>query len=444
MFKGLFSAALAATILMVPTMRAQADVHGLIGIAGGAIIACGVTGACGNGNGNRTTASTRTCGPQCQANVEAQRALAYFGYNPGGADGVWGQNSRRAASGFEAEMGFYPVDGQLNDAERAFLVSSYQRAQSGFYGPHQAAYATGGPRALLVSFNDERLGRFQPQGTTTTVVTAPATTVVAPPPTTTVVAPAPTVVAPAPTTTVVAPAPGTAQPAAPAFSGFTLASSMQSFCANAMQAAPSADVTLASAAMDQVMGQQFCLAMDATREDGAALRASISGMTPDQVIGQCQGLAGVMQASMNTLGAQPRDAVEVAARGALGGMAADQAITAGRICLSVGYEQDDAAMALASALALSSQGEASYGELVGHHLREGFGTAANDAAAQNWLLSTVDAIEAGVPAAFLAAEASGRGAIIRAAYGAGSTVPTAVIDQATEGASLPTFTLNGN
>ena len=54
MIKGLFSAALAASVLMLPAMRAQADVHALIGIAGGAIIACGVTGACGNGGGNRS------------------------------------------------------------------------------------------------------------------------------------------------------------------------------------------------------------------------------------------------------------------------------------------------------------------------------------------------------------------------------------------------------
>ena len=211
-----------------------------------------------------------------------------------------------------------------------------------------------------------------------------------------------------------------------------------------MQAAPNADVTLASAALDQVMAQQFCLAMDATREDGLLLRASIDGMTPDQVLAQCQGLTGVLQASVNALGAQPREGTEVAARGAMSGMPADQAIAAGRICLSVGYEEDDAAMALAAALALSAQGEASYGELVGHHLREGFGVTANPTAARNWLLSTVDAIEAGAPPAFLAAEASGRGAIIRAAYGSGSTVPDTVVDSAATGASLPTFTLNGN
>ena len=439
MIKGLFSAALAASVLMLPAMRAQADVHALLGIAGGAIITCGITGACGNGNGggNRTTASTRTCGPQCQGNVEAQRALDYFGYNPGGADGVWGQNSRRAASGFEAEMGFYPVDGQLNDMERGFLISSYQRAQSGYYGPHQQAYIQGGPRALLVSFNDERLGRFQAPGTTT--VAAPTTTVVAPP-STTVVAPAPTttVVNPAPSTTVVAPAPAEA----PSFTGFTLASSMSAYCADAMQASPDVDVTLASAAMDQVMSQQFCLAMDATREDGAVLRASIEGMTPEQIVGQCQGLAGVLRATMDALGAQPREGAEVAARGALSGMPADQAINAGRICLSVGYEEDNADMALAAALTLSANGEPSYGELVGHHLREGFGVTANPAAAQTWLLSTVDAIEAGAAPAFLAAEASGRGAIIRAAYGSGGTVPGAVIDNAASGASLPTFTLS--
>lgn len=438
MIKGLFSAALTAAVLMLPAMRANADIHGLIGIAGGAIIACGVTGACGNGNtGNRTTttASTRTCGPQCQANVEAQRALDYFGYNPGGADGVWGQNSRRAASGYEAEMGFYPVDGQLNDMERAFLVSSYQRAQSGYYGPHQTAYVQGGPRALLVSFNDERLGRFNAPATTT--VTAPTTTVVQPAPTT-------TVVQPAPTTTVVAPA---APEAAPSFTGFTVATaapSMTAYCADAMSNTPDANVTLAAAAMDQVMGQQFCLARDATQTDGAVIRASIAGMTPEQILAQCQGLAALVQPTVDALGSQPRANAEVAARGALSAMPSEQAITAGRICLSVGYEEDDATIALASALALSSQGEASYGELVGHHLRQGFGVTQNANAAQEWLLSTVDAIEAGAVPGFLAAEAAGRGAIIRAAYGTNGPVPNGVVDNAATSVSLPTFTLNGN
>lgn len=334
-------------------------------------------------------------------------------------------------------MGFFPVDGTLNSMERAFLMSSYQRAQSGYYGPHQAAYVQGGPRALLVSFNDERLGRFQAPVTTT--VTAPTTTIVAPPPTTTV--------APAPTTTVVAPAPAAPAPAAPSFTGFTVATaepSMAEFCSTTMATTPDANVTLANAAFAQVMGQQFCLAMDATREDGNVVRAAIEGMTPDQVLAQCQGLAALVQPTVDGLGSLLRDSAESAARAAMNGMPADQAITAGRICLSVGYEEDDAAIALASALALSAQGEVSYGELVGHHLRQGFGVAANPAAAQTWLLGTVDAIEAGAPAAFLADEAAARGAIIRAAHGTHNGVPSTIVEDAATNASLPTFTLNGN
>lgn len=430
--KGILKAGAIAAAMMWPASYAQADLHALLGIAGGAIITCGVTGACGNGNGgNRTTTtSTRTCGPQCQGNIEAQRALAFFGYNPGGADGVWGQNSRRAASAYEAEMGFFPVDGQLNDAERAFLVSSYQRAESGFYGAHQPAYVQGGPRALLISFNDERLGRFNPAPTTTVVAPqapAPTTTIVAPPATTTVVQTA---------------------PAAQPFTGFTLAAtgpSMADYCTAAMSGQVDPNATLAATAMDQTLGQQFCLAMDYVTTDGAELRTSVAGMTPDQVAAQCEGLASMLAPQMAALTTQPRPQAEGAIRGAMNAMTPDQAVTAGRICSSVGYETDNAGMALAGVLTLAAFAGPSYGELVGHHLRQGFGTAPDRARSQEWHMSTIAAMDAGAAASILPEQANARNAIIRAAFSPTGQVPSSVVNDAADAATtLPTFTITGN
>lgn len=72
----------------------------------------------------------------------------------------------------------------------------------------------------------------------------------------------------------------------------------------------------------------------------------------------------------------------------------------GEICLGLGYEQDDALMALTATLVLLGAGERGYGELVAHHLREGMGVPASPEAARTWYAWTLDALEAGAEALF--------------------------------------------
>ena len=79
---------------------------------------------------------------------------------------------------------------------------------------------------------------------------------------------------------------------------------------------------------------------------------------------------------------------------------ADLAATA-RVCLAVGYRQDDMRMAVGSALLLSSMGEAAYGELLGHHLLEGFGTTTRRDLAAEWYNASLTAIENGAAPAFM-------------------------------------------
>ena len=71
------------------------------------------------------------------------------------------------------------------------------------------------------------------------------------------------------------------------------------------------------------------------------------------------------------------------------------ALVYGQNCLGIGYRQDNAGMALASALALSAAGHAPFGELIGHHVREGLGVSENAAASRPWYERAVSALEEG-------------------------------------------------
>ena len=87
----------------------------------------------------------------------------------------------------------------------------------------------------------------------------------------------------------------------------------------------------------------------------------------------------------------------------------------GQICLGMGYRQDNAEMALAGALILVASGKAPYGELVGHHVREGFGVAANATASKPWYESAVTALEQGQPPVFEPSTTTERVMVIRKA-----------------------------
>ncbi len=66
-----------------------------------------------------------------------------------------------------------------------------------------------------------------------------------------------------------------------------------------------------------------------------------------------------------------------------------------RICLGIGYRADNAEVALASALVLVGLGEEAYGELLGHHLMNGFATPKRPDRGIEWLDDAGQALEAG-------------------------------------------------
>jgi peptidoglycan hydrolase-like protein with peptidoglycan-binding domain len=468
--KALLKTALIATVAIVPAQSAlgQSNAGALaVGIIGGVMLNEAIRNNRQQQQRQQTVRRTTPSVPSFtrQQNMEVQTSLNYFNYPVGTVDGSLGPRSRSAISQFQSEMGFYP-SGYLDDPQRAFLVGSYNRAISGGIGPHSQALAQGGTRGLLRSFNDERLGRFagynqpgliqpgmqqQPApGTDFAAFAAPAPQgqvqvpgfAPAPAAVPQVVTPQPvpqTVPMPAPVAApVAAPAPVPAMPAAPvvaapavALPTLSLAApavSMARFCdeTNRMSIANGGAMTAAAVTNPgQALGEQFCLARSFSVAKGEQMMASVQGMTSADVRASCDQVAGALGAAMGALGTSAPDQAIAAVKGVAGGMAQADMVNLGEICLGAGLADDEANVTLAASMLLVAADRTPYAEFVGHHLQNGFGTAANPSAAAPWFQMAVGAVDAGVQAEILPGQASERMGVIRAALGGGGAAPAA-------------------
>lgn len=135
-----------------------------------------------------------------------------------------------------------------------------------------------------------------------------------------------------------------------------------------------------------VIAEQFCLARTYTMADGESLIAKVQGATPDQIAAQCAGFAPSLQPHVSALSVKPREEVMSDVGGFIlsTGMNPEQLGATARICLAVGYKQDDMVLAIGSGLLLVAMGERAYGELMGHHLTEGFGASKRDDLSLAW------------------------------------------------------------
>ena len=396
MFSRKFCASLVATsLIVVPVQRAQANEAA--SFLGGALLGGIIVNEVNKNNQRkRAAASTPTrktyssgvSSAQREQNRQVQTALNYFGYNVGTVDGSIGSRSRAGISRYQADMG-YPPDGNLDDYERDFLLSSHQRAlASANVPPYNQILATQGQTALLRTYRNEQLGIATPTpGIQSTTVTMPA-----PAP-----APLPAPVA-SPTETVMARA---STATLPDFSFGQSAPTAAEHCneINVLTAA-NGGITASGRVSDPdfALSEQFCLARSTALAESDAIVATIPNLTDDQIAAQCAGLTEVIGPELDAL-ADTRPSKVIADTGGLlqaSGKPMPQLVAGGKVCLGVGYRSDDGEMALASALLLAGAGELGYGEVVSHHLREGIGIEqVSPEQADAWMALALNAIENG-------------------------------------------------
>ena len=408
----------AASMALTAGGAAQANdglVGGLVGgIIGGVIV--------NEANKKRTTTRTVVANPATAANREVQVALNHFGYDAGTPDGALGPRSRSAISQYQLTLG-YPPTGQLTEFERSHLVASYHRAVAG--GPvtmQQAAQNPMGMKGLLVAWRDEAMG-IVPQTGAGTMAAAPA--------------PEP---APAPAITALVPA----QPALPNFLGGDVTqASLASHCNKVSLLTSTNGGFVTAATMTdpvQALSEQFCLARTYAIAQGEEMAARLPGVTPQQIQQQCAGFGPAMAEHVSALSLRPAaDVVPGVQSFALtSGMQPAQLAATAKICLSVGYRTDDMGVALGSALILATLGEQVYGELMGHHLAQGFGTAQRPDLALDWFDMGLAA--SGTTPVFAPGQPERSDLIRKAAYTIGGRAD--LLPQAEPvPAALPTFAL---
>jgi hypothetical protein len=190
----------------------------------------------------------------------------------------------------------------------------------------------------------------------------------------------------------------------PSFIGGPVEASMASFCnrTNLVTSTNGGMVTAAAftdAGSDPsvVLGEQFCLARAYVMDNGEKLSATVQGVSLADMQSQCAAFAPSMRDHVASLVAQsPSETTnDLQAFVIRTGMSPAQLSANARICLSIGYRTDGADVALASALVLVGLGEAAYGELLGHHLAEGFGVPKRLDRAADWYDATVKAMQGG-------------------------------------------------
>lgn len=438
--KRIASTTLALSLAVVPAGRAMADGDALVGGIVGGIIGGVIVNEANKNRAHRNTGTTvrsssGVSSAQRASNREVQTALNYFGYPVGTPDGAIGPRSRAAIAEYQVTMG-WPGTGQLNDFERDVLVSSYYRAQAG--GASTAALIAANPqgaKGVLIAWKNERLGIGAPAAPA-----APAGTLAAGAVTTAgTVGVAAAAQAPAlPSFTAPEPEPEpAAAPALPSFMGQAQVQqvSLASHCSKVSLVTNSnggfvTQVTMTDPAF--ALSEQFCLARTYGMAQGEELMAKVQGFTPAQVAEQCQAFEPVLTPYIQAIALKPRDAVlaDVSQFVVSSGMQPAQLAGTAKTCLGVGYKTDNSNLAIGSALLLVAVGERAYGELIGHHLVSGIGTASRPDLALAWFEGALGDSDSGVTQVFAPGMTDRSGLIRMAAYAvAGQPLPGGAVPQ---------------
>ena len=430
-----------------PAQQAVADAKdAIIGLGAGLAIGCIASGKCGNNN--RGTKSVKRApqpwSAERQQRAAVQSALNDFGYPVGSADGVYGRNTRTGMSNFQASMGFPPT-GNLTPYEQQILLGAHHSYTSGmhnstypglfqsegmhgllratadpnYYGSRYGGGVTGGvsgtggyggiQQPVHNNFGHNNVGGVGAQvpnagghgvsatqgGNVQRVVT--------------------------PQEPQIAIGGGGLVPLDPVV---PVTVSMQDHCDIVKLATQTNGGHIQASNMvnpDQALSEQFC---DARTHLMGRVQTilGVARATEDELLGSCSQVEAAMKPAMASIGAKGAGAVTAEAAGISGSLGlSDPAAAAeyGEVCLGLGYRSNNSEMALAGAMMLVGAGRAPFAEMVGHHVRKGFGTPENPAAAREWYEGALSALANNQPPAVLPSQTIQRTAIIRAAVDAG-------------------------
>ncbi len=237
----------------------------------------------------------------------------------------------------------------------------------------------------------------------------------------------------------------------PSFGGGSTTVSMNNHCNKiSLITNTNGGFTNASTMQDPVfaLNEQFCLARIYAISQSEEMIKQVQGITATQMQAQCETLGPAFKEQVSALSLGQRDQVIAKTSDMIlsTGMSPAQLTHTAKICLGVGYRTDNADVALASTLILVTLGEPVYGELLGHHLLNGFGTSQRKDLAVQWYAAANNAIEMGMPAVFVPGQTD-RPALIQTAVArlsapvAAEAAPTA--PQST-GFVVPTFGASSN
>lgn len=343
-----------------------------------------------------TTRTYRSGIPSTTQGAQTQTALNYFGYNAGRVDGQVGGGTRAAIERYQASMG-YPVNGRdFQPYQRDFLMQAYYWGTSG----GQAATQLSGQPLLL---------EYRRQIQSGSALAAAPQAPVQPTPVVTPQADAP---AAETTETTTASLPSL-------FSGGTKAPSLANRCSAVMlqTSTNGGYTTLANMSdPDFALSEQFCLARSYAMARGEDLMQDIQGLNADQIAAQCESYGEMLAPQVVTLSLTSKTDAETAMRKLAldSGLSPEDLAATSKVCLAMGYRQDNMDSAVGSALMLVAMGEPAYGELIGHHLREGFGVQERRDLAMQWYDASLSALDAGSEAVFLPSQ-SDRPQLLRTA-----------------------------
>nr|WP_321249119.1 peptidoglycan-binding domain-containing protein [uncultured Ruegeria sp.] len=401
-FKHTLGGALAASMMMTASVeRANAGAKEVIGTA--MLLCLANPNICPRNKprppGRKPVPTPVLSEEERQQNRDVQNALNTFGFPVGNADGVLGRRSRAAIRDYQYFMGD-PANGRLSQWERDTLINAWRKYQAGAGNAYPRLMAAEGPRGLLkVERNPGYAGHYgdgqQPQPYPSPQpedghIVAPNKS--SPPP---IVGELPKRI-------------GT--PVKSVAGRCELVGATSKIQGGLIHADNVTD-------HHQALSEKLCEARGLVITLGQSSQSHFA-VSETEMTEICNHIKATFSGTISALPGTPVQSTLDSARNAnatLGLNMPQIARDYGEICTGMGYRMDDAEMALAGALSLTASGHAAYGELVGHHLREGFGTAEAPKASVEWYANAMTALENGAPAVFMASATQDRISVIRKA-----------------------------